>query len=103
MPGYTHLQRAQPVTPAYHFMAYFQMFKRDYSRFEDCLDRMDVSPLGSGALAGTTYHTDRRFVAERLGFADICENAMTASATEILRWNFSAGRFDLYDASEQIL
>ena len=76
MPGYTHLQRAQPVTPAYHFMAYFQMFKRDYSRFEDCLDRMDVSPLGSGALAGTTYHTDRRFVAERLGFADICENAM---------------------------
>ena len=76
MPGYTHLQRAQPVTPAYHFMAYFQMFKRDYSRFEDCLARMDVMPLGSGALAGTTYNTDRRFVAEQLGFADICENAM---------------------------
>ena len=76
MPGYTHLQRAQPVTPAYHFMAYFQMFKRDYSRFADCLERMDVMPLGSGALAGTTYNTDRRFVAQQLGFADICENGM---------------------------
>ncbi len=76
MPGYTHLQRAQPVTPGYHFMAYFQMFKRDYSRFEDCLERMDVMPLGSGALAGTTYRTDRRFVAQQLGFADVCENGM---------------------------
>ena len=76
MPGYTHLQRAQPVTPAYHFMAYFEMFKRDYSRMEDCIDRMDVMPLGSGALAGTTYNTDRRFVAQQLGFADICANAM---------------------------
>ena len=76
MPGYTHLQRAQPVTPAFHFMAYFQMFQRDYSRMEDCIDRMDVMPLGSGALAGTTYNTDRRFVAQQLGFADICANAM---------------------------
>ena len=76
MPGYTHLQRAQPVTPAYHFMAYFQMFKRDYSRMEDCLERMDVMPLGSGALAGTTYETDRRYVAELLGFSEICENGM---------------------------
>ena len=73
-------------------MAYFQMFKRDYSRFEDCLDRIDVSPLGSGALAGTTYRTDRRFVAERLGICGcICENAMDGvQRQEILRWNFSA-------------
>ncbi len=79
MPGYTHLQRAQPVTPAYHFMAYFQMFKRDYSRFEDCLERMDYLPLGAGALAGTTYNTDRRFLAEKLGFeGGICENGMDA-------------------------
>ena len=76
MPGYTHLQRAQPVTPAYHFMAYFQMFKRDYSRLQDCLVRMDVMPLGSGALAGTTYETDRRFLADQLGFAEVCENGM---------------------------
>jgi len=78
MPGYTHLQRAQPVTPAYHFMAYFHMFKRDYSRFADCIDRMDYLPLGAGALAGTTYNTDRRFLAEQLGFAGIVENAMDA-------------------------
>ncbi len=78
MPGYTHLQRAQPVTPAYHFMAYFQMFKRDYSRFVDCIDRMDYLPLGAGALAGTTYNTDRRFLAEQLGFSGIVENAMDA-------------------------
>ncbi|MBQ9179830.1 MAG: argininosuccinate lyase, partial [Firmicutes bacterium] len=57
MPGYTHLQRAQPVTLAYHLMAYYQMFKRDRSRFADCLERMDLSPLGSGALAGTSYVT----------------------------------------------
>ena len=54
MPGYTHLQRAQPVTLAYHLLAYYQMFKRDSSRFADCLDRMDYLHLGSGALAGTT-------------------------------------------------
>ncbi|MCR4600440.1 MAG: argininosuccinate lyase [Clostridia bacterium] len=76
MPGYTHLQRAQPVTFAYHMMAYFQMFKRDHSRFEDCLERMDLLPLGVGALAGTTYETDRRFLAEKLGFAGITENGM---------------------------
>lgn len=78
MPGYTHLQRAQPVTLAYHMMAYFQMFRRDYSRFADMIERMDESPLGAGALAGTTYETDRRFEAEQLGFRGICENAMDA-------------------------
>ena len=80
MPGYTHLQRAQPVTLAYHLLAYYQMFKRDASRFEDCLDRMDYLPLGSGALAGTTYTTDREFLAEELGFQGVCPNAMDAVA-----------------------
>ncbi len=78
MPGYTHLQRAQPVTLAYHLLAYYNMFKRDGQRFEDCLERMDYLPLGSGALAGTTYHTDRDFLAEELGFSHICPNAMDA-------------------------
>lgn len=78
MPGYTHLQRAQPITLAYHFMAYFQMFKRDVERLSDCSRRMNVLPLGSGALAGTTYNTDRFFLAEELGFDGICENAMDA-------------------------
>ncbi|MCR5482523.1 MAG: argininosuccinate lyase [Clostridia bacterium] len=78
MPGYTHLQRAQPVTFAYYVLAYAQMFKRDISRFSDCFDRMNMLPLGSGALAGTTYSTDRKFLAEELGFAGICPNAMDA-------------------------
>ena len=78
MPGYTHLQRAQPVTLAYHLLAYYQMFKRDRTRFADCLARMDYLPLGSGALAGTTYDTDREFLAAKLGFAGICPNAMDA-------------------------
>lgn len=78
MPGYTHLQRAQPVTLALHLLAYNQMFSRDSERFSDCLKRTDYLPLGSGALAGTTYPIDRKFVAERLGFAGICENTMDA-------------------------
>ncbi len=76
MPGYTHLQRAQPITFAYHMMAYFQMFERDRSRMVDCYDRMNVLPLGSGALAGTTYNTDRQFLADELGFDYVSENAM---------------------------
>ena len=80
MPGYTHLQRAQPVTLAYHLLAYYQMFKRDADRFSDCLDRMDYLPLGSGALAGTTYDTDRDFLAQQLGFKGVCPNAMDAVA-----------------------
>ena len=76
MPGYTHLQRAQPVTFAYHMMAYFQMFERDRSRIVDCYDRMNVLPLGSGALAGTTYDTDRDFLAAELNFDYVSENAM---------------------------
>lgn len=78
MPGYTHLQRAQPVTLSYHLMAYFEMFKRDYSRFWNCIERMNYLPLGSGALAGVAYDTDRRFLADKLSFAGVCANAMDA-------------------------
>lgn len=68
MPGYTHLQRAQPITLGYHFGAYIEMFKRDLGRLSDAVKRMDVSPLGSGALAGTTYNIDRAMSAKLLGF-----------------------------------
>ncbi len=69
MPGYTHLQRAQPITFGYHLGAYIEMFKRDIGRIDDAAKRMDVSPLGSGALAGTTYPIDRAMSAELLGFS----------------------------------
>lgn len=78
MPGYTHLQRAQPVTFGYYMMAYFQMFKRDFERLQDCQDRVNILPLGAGALAGTTYHTDREYLAQELGFHGICENSLDA-------------------------
>lgn len=78
MPGYTHLQRAQPVTLAYHLLAYCQMFSRDHQRFADCFKRTNWLPLGSGALAGTTYQTDRVYLAKELDFANICPNAMDA-------------------------
>jgi argininosuccinate lyase len=78
MPGYTHLQRAQPVTLAFHLLAYREMFRRDVRRFENCYDGTDSLPLGSGALAGTTYNTDRDYLAETLGFAKVCQNAMDA-------------------------
>lgn len=76
MPGYTHLQRAQPVTLAHHLLAYIEMFKRDYDRLTDCFKRTDVLPLGSGALATTTYPLDREFVATQLGFSAITQNSM---------------------------
>ena len=76
MPGYTHMQRAQPITFGHHLMAYAEMLLRDLSRLEDALKRMDVMPLGSGALATTTYPLDRYFVAEQLGFAAISANSM---------------------------
>ncbi len=80
MPGYTHLQRAQPVTLAYHLLAYYQMFARDRERFADCLVRINRLPLGSGALAGTTYNTDREFLAEELEFDSVLPNGMDAVA-----------------------
>lgn len=76
MPAYTHLQRAQPVTFAFYILAYAQMFKRDIQRLNDILDRMDYSPLGSGALATTTYPIDRNMTAAELGFKGICENSI---------------------------
>ena len=76
MPGYTHLQRAQPVTLAHHLLAYVEMFKRDYDRLCDTYKRTDVMPLGSGALATTTYPLDRYAVAAELGFAAITMNSM---------------------------
>ena len=76
MPGYTHLQKAQPVTAAHHFMAYFQMFSRDLDRLRDCFKRINIMPLGSGALAGTTYPLDREFVAQKLGFDGVTRNSM---------------------------
>jgi len=78
LPGYTHLQRAQPITFAHHMMAYFQMFKRDIERLNDCYKRINVMPLGSSALASTTYPLDRYMVAKELGFDSITENSLDA-------------------------
>ena len=76
MPGYTHLQRAQPVLFGHHLMAYFEMFRRDYQRLEDSLKRVQVSPLGSGALAGTGFPINRDRVAKSLGFTGITVNSI---------------------------
>lgn len=76
MPGYTHLQRAQPITFAHHLLAYCMMILRDIDRFTDMAKRMNVSPIGCCALAGTTYDTDRIFEAEQLGFSGICMNSI---------------------------
>ncbi len=76
LPGYTHLQRAQPITFAHHLLAYAMMFKRDFERIGDAVNRMNYSPIGSCALAGTTYNTDREFEAERLGFNGIMMNSI---------------------------
>jgi len=78
MPGYTHLQRAQPVLFAHHLLAYVEMFLRDSERFADGLERINVLPLGSGALAGTTFPIDRRYVAKLLGFRRISKNSIDA-------------------------
>lgn len=76
MPGFTHLQKAQPITLAHHMGAYFEMFKRDSSRLEDIYQRMNICPLGSGALAGTTYPLDREYTAKLLGFDGPCLNSI---------------------------
>ena len=76
MPGYTHLQRAQPITFGHHLMAYAMMLLRDVDRLADCAKRMNMSPIGCCALAGTTYDTDRRFEAQKLGFDGICLNSL---------------------------
>ncbi|HHV63122.1 MAG TPA: argininosuccinate lyase [Firmicutes bacterium] len=78
MPGYTHLQRAQPVLLSHHLMAYFEMLERDVGRFRDCSRRANILPLGSGALAGTTFPVDRKLLASMLGFNDITRNSIDA-------------------------
>ena len=78
LPGYTHLQRAQPVLFSHHLLAYFQMLSRDFDRLAGVWERSDIMPLGAGALAGTTFPIDRRMVAEELKFAKIYENSMDA-------------------------
>jgi argininosuccinate lyase len=78
MPGYTHLQKAQPVRLSHHLLAYVEMLTRDRERLQQCLERVNVLPLGSGALAGTTLPIDRAYVAKKLGFAKISRNSMDA-------------------------
>jgi len=91
-PGYTHLQRAQPVLLAHHLLAYFEMLERDVERFWDCMKRTSVLPLGSGALAGVSYPIDREFVAEELGFEEISQNSIDAVSDRdfILEYEFNA-------------
>ena len=92
MPGYTHLQPAQPVLLAHHLLAYYEMLKRDSARFSDCLKRVNVLPLGSAALAGTTFDLDRDMVAGELGFDSISDNSMDAVSDRdfVLEYLFDA-------------
>ncbi len=76
MPGYTHLQRAQPISFGHHLMAYVMMLMRDLERLADCRKRINISPIGSCALAGTTYNTDRQFEAQKLNFDSVCLNSL---------------------------
>ncbi len=78
MPGFTHLQVAQPVTFGHHLLAWFEMMQRDASRLYDCAQRLNVLPLGAAALAGTSYPLDRHYTAEQLGFDDVCRNSLDA-------------------------
>lgn len=130
MPGFTHLQKAQPITLAHHFGAYMEMFKRDYDRMNDIYDRMNYCPLGSGALAGTTYPLDRELTAELLGFygptlnsmdsvadRDYCIELLSAMSTimmhlsrfseEIIIWNSNEYQFveldDSYSTGSSIM
>ena len=78
LPGYTHLQKAQPVTLAHHLLAYYNMLERDRTRLADCLSMTDALPLGAGAIAGATYPIDRHYLKEELGFSRLCTNSMDA-------------------------
>jgi argininosuccinate lyase len=91
MPGYTHLQRAQPVLFSHHLLAYYEMFKRDSARLFDCLERTDELPLGSGALAGSPYKLDRAYAARLLGFSRISENSMDAVSARDFIVEFLSG------------
>ncbi|MFB3075814.1 MAG: argininosuccinate lyase [Candidatus Methylomirabilales bacterium] len=91
MPGYTHLQRAQPVLWAHHLMAYVEMLGRDVARFKDCLTRVTIMPLGSGALAGTAYPIDRAELAQDLGFSEVARNSIDAVSDRDFALEFLAG------------
>ncbi len=91
IPGYTHLQVAQPVLLAHHLLAYFEMIERDITRFSDCYKRTDVLPLGSGALAGVAHNVDRKFVAQELGFSQISRNSLDAVSDRDFILEFEAG------------
>ena len=90
MPGFTHLQVAQPVTFGHHLMAYFEMLKRDAARFADCRKRLNHLPLGAAALAGTSYPIDRALVAKTLGFDGVCENSLDAVSDRDFAIEFTA-------------
>ncbi len=90
MPGFTHLQVAQPVSFGHHLMAYFEMLKRDAERFADCRKRVNRLPLGAAALAGTSYPIDREMVARELGFAGVCENSLDAVSDRDFAIEFAA-------------
>ncbi len=90
LPGFTHLQSAQPVTFGHHLLAWFEMLWRDFQRFRDCRRRINVMPLGSAALAGTSYPLDRAYTAQLLGFEDIAENSLDAVSDRDFAIEFNA-------------
>ncbi len=99
MPGFTHLQKAQPITLAHHMGAYFEMFKRDRSRLCDIYKRMNYCPLGSGALAGTTYPLDRDYTAQLLDFYGPTLNSMDGVSDRDYLIGVFIGSFNYHDAS----
>lgn len=107
MPGYTHLQRAQPVSFGFHMMAYHEMIKRDIKRIEFLLEEIDVMPLGSGALAGSTLNIDRKYTADLLGFSKISKNAMDAISDRDFVLDFhnsvSTGMMHLSRLAEELI
>ena len=88
IPGYTHLQQAQPILLSHHLLAYVSMFERDKSRLRDCLSRINLNPLGAGAFAGTSFNTDRRFTAHKLGFDGIILNSIDAVSDRDVQLEF---------------
>lgn len=90
IPGYTHLQRAQPISLAHHLLAYFEMLQRDWERLGDVAKRVDISPLGCGALAGTTFPIDRHYSAELLGFSQVYRNSLDGVSDRDFAIEFSA-------------
>ena len=107
LPGYTHLQRAQPVLLAHHLMAYYEMFSRDADRLKDCLARINVMPLGSAALAGTPHPIDRKYTAELLGFKKVSANSMDSVSDRDFIIEFlsaaSIGMMHLSRLSEELI